>query len=48
MQGWLSQIVVGVIVTVIGTVLANAITRDSHGGHFKSAYHFSGLSKAGR
>jgi uncharacterized membrane protein YeaQ/YmgE (transglycosylase-associated protein family) len=33
MQGWFSQIVIGIIVTVIGTVIANALVGSGRGGH---------------
>ena len=31
MQGWFSQIVIGIIVTVVGTVIANSIVRGPGG-----------------
>jgi hypothetical protein len=48
MKGWLSQIVIGVIVTVIGTVLANAIVGKGRGKHSYSGYHFSRPAHPGR
>lgn len=33
MKSWLSQITIGVIVTVIGTVIANAIVKGPGGKH---------------
>jgi hypothetical protein len=30
-KGWVSQIVIGIIVTVIGTVVANAILKGGRG-----------------
>jgi uncharacterized membrane protein YeaQ/YmgE (transglycosylase-associated protein family) len=41
MQGWFSQIVIGIIVTVVGTVIANSIVRGPGGRHFMSGVHFS-------
>jgi hypothetical protein len=43
MPNWMSQIVIGIIVTVIGTVIANAIIgggkgRHAFGGGFVSGY----------
>jgi hypothetical protein len=34
MQGWFSQIAIGIIVTVIGTVIANALVGGGGGWHF--------------
>ena len=42
MKGWMSQIVIGIIVTVVGTVIANSIVRGPGGRHFMSGVHFSG------
>jgi hypothetical protein len=44
MRGWLSQIVIGVIVTVVGTVIANAVMqghgkRSFPGSHFSRSLH---------
>jgi len=41
MRRVISQIFVGVIVTVFGTVIADTITRGSHGVFFKPGYHAS-------
>jgi hypothetical protein len=41
MQSLFSQIVIGIIVTVVGTVVANAIVRGPNGRHFMAGYHFS-------
>ncbi|WP_156150705.1 hypothetical protein [Hyphomicrobium sp. 99] len=41
MQGWFSQIVIGVIVTVLGTVIANAVTGGRAGHHFVPSFHAS-------
>ena len=47
MKNWTSQIVIGIIVTVIGTVLANAVTRGLSGKKpFGS--HYSGSHRSGR
>jgi hypothetical protein len=49
MKTWLSQIVIGVIVTVVGTVIADAILQ---GGKYRKkvfgGYHNSGSHRAGR
>ena len=47
MKGWTSQIVIGIIVTVVGTVIANAIIRGGSGKHFSGGGYFSG-PRAGR
>lgn len=41
MRGVFSQIVIGVIVTVIGTVIANAVVGNGR-HHFMPGSHFSG------
>lgn len=41
MRGVFSQIVIGVIVTVIGTVIANAVVGNGR-SHFMPGSHFSG------
>jgi uncharacterized membrane protein YeaQ/YmgE (transglycosylase-associated protein family) len=41
MQGWFSQIIIGVIVTVLGTLLADAITGGHVGRHLVPGYHSS-------
>jgi hypothetical protein len=38
MKGWMSQIVIGIIVTVIGTVIANAILKGGGKRVFGSSY----------
>jgi hypothetical protein len=48
MRGWMSQIVIGIIVTVLGTVIANAIVGGGGGRHFVGGGHFSGLVRGGR
>jgi len=47
MKGWISQITIGIIVTVVGTILANALVRG-HGRHSSSGIHFSAPFRAGR
>jgi hypothetical protein len=47
MRGWMSQIVIGIIVTVVGTVIANAIVGGS-GRHVFGGSHFSGPARGGR
>jgi hypothetical protein len=44
MRGLFSQIIIGVIVTVLGTVIANAIVGGGRGHHFLPG-HFSGSSR---
>jgi uncharacterized membrane protein YeaQ/YmgE (transglycosylase-associated protein family) len=41
MQGWFSQIIIGVIVTVIGTLVADALTGGHVSRHFAPGYHSS-------
>jgi hypothetical protein len=48
MKTWASQIVIGIIVTVVGTVIANAIIRGAGGKHFASGSHFTGPVRGGR
>jgi hypothetical protein len=48
MRGWTSQIVIGIIVTVVGTVIANVIVGGSGGRHIIGGSHFSGLPRSGR
>ena len=48
MQNWMSQIVIGVIVTVIGTVIAHAIISGKGGRYFFGGSHYSGSGKSGR
>jgi hypothetical protein len=45
MQSWMSQIIIGIIVTVVGTVIANAII-GGKGFHFGG--HYSGSARSGR
>jgi hypothetical protein len=48
MRGWMSQIVIGIIVTVVGTVIAHAIVEGGGGRRFIGGGHFSGLVRGGR
>ena len=48
MRGWMSQIVIGIIVTVVGTVIANAIVGGNGGRHFFGAGHYTGPMRGGR
>jgi hypothetical protein len=49
MRSWMSQIVIGIIVTVVGTVIADAILQGGKGRkRFFSDSHYSGLPRAGR
>jgi hypothetical protein len=46
MRGLFSQIVIGIIVTVLGTVIANAIVGGGRGGHhFLPGSHFFGSGR---
>ena len=47
MRGWMSQIVIGIVVTVVGTVIANAII-GGKGSHVFGVSHFSGPVRGGR
>ena len=47
MRDWTSQIVIGIIVTVVGTVIANVIVGGSS-RHVFGGSHFSGPARAGR
>jgi len=44
MQSWFSQIVIGIIVTVVGTVIANSIVGGRGGRHFIPGIHLSGAT----
>jgi len=46
MRNWTSQIIIGIIVTVVGTVIANAIISSGKRGHYGSSY--SGPYRSGR
>ena len=46
MHSWLSQIVIGIIVTVVGTVIANAIVSGGGKKHWGGAHY--GWSRTGR
>jgi hypothetical protein len=46
MHNWMSQIVIGIIVTVVGTVIANAIIGGKRG--FFGGSHYSGPVRGGR
>ena len=49
MRDWASQIIVGIIVTVIGTVIANAVVKSFGGrGHVFGAGHYSEPIRGGR
>jgi len=48
MRGLLSQIIVGVIVTVIGTVIADAIIKAKNGRGLFGGSHYSGSWRSGR
>jgi hypothetical protein len=45
MKGWMSQIVIGIIVTVVGTVIANAIINGGRGKTFFGGSYHSGPSR---
>jgi len=48
MRNWLSQIVIGIVVTVVGTVIAQAVIRGLGGKSFFGGGHYSGPYRAGR
>ena len=49
MKDWASQIVIGIIVTVVGTIIANAVTKGFGGRkHDSRGVHYSGPARAGR
>lgn len=49
MKNWISQIVIGVIVTVIGTLVADAILQGGKGRKkFYGGNHFSGWQRPAR
>ncbi len=48
MRDWMSQIVIGIIVTVVGTVIAHAIVSGHGGRSFLGGSHFSGPVRGGR
>jgi hypothetical protein len=46
MRSWMSQIVIGIIVTVVGTVVADAILQGGKGRkRFFDVVHYSGLPR---
>jgi len=47
MRNWTSQILIGIIVTVVGTVIANAIVGGSS-RHVFGGIYFSGPARGGR
>jgi hypothetical protein len=48
MRNWMSQIVIGIIVTVVGTVIANAVVRGISGKSAFGGSHYAGPSRGGR
>jgi hypothetical protein len=48
MKGWMSQIIIGIVVTVVGTVIANAIIGGRGGKHVFGGSYFSGSPRGGR
>jgi xanthine/uracil permease len=48
MQNWMSQIVIGVVVTVIGTVVAHVVVKGMGGKGLFGGSHYSGSFRAGR
>jgi uncharacterized membrane protein YeaQ/YmgE (transglycosylase-associated protein family) len=41
MQGWFAQIVIGIVVTVIGGLITDAVTGGHMTRHFAHGYHAS-------
>ncbi|HJZ34480.1 MAG TPA: hypothetical protein VKF35_25420 [Hyphomicrobiaceae bacterium] len=49
MRYWTSQIVIGIVVTVVGTLIANAVSKGFSGRrHAAGESHYSGPARAGR
>ena len=49
MRYWTSQIVIGIIVTVIGTIIADLVIKSLGGRrHAAVGPHYSGPARAGR
>ncbi len=48
MQNWMSQIIIGVIVTVVGTVIADAVIKGMGGRGLFGGSHYSGPFRSGR
>jgi xanthine/uracil permease len=47
MRNWMSQIVIGIIVTVVGTVIAHVVVKGMGGKGFFGG-HYAGSPRAGR
>ncbi len=47
MSNWFSQIIIGIIVTVAGTLIANALM-PKHGRIGGGVFHASGPARSGR
>jgi hypothetical protein len=45
MKGWMSQLIIGIIVTVVGTLVADAVV---HGAHPFGGGHIASLSRGSR
>jgi hypothetical protein len=39
MKDWIPQIVIGIVVTVVGTIIANAVVGGGHGRHYVPGVH---------
>jgi hypothetical protein len=48
MRDWFSQIVIGIIVTVVGTVVAHAVVKGMGGKGLFGGGHYSGPMRGGR
>ena len=48
MKGWMSQIIIGIIVTVVGTVIANVVVKSMGGKGFFGGGHYASPSRGGR
>ena len=48
MKGWMPQIVIGVIVTVVGTVIADIVVKGMGGRGLFGGGHYAGPFRAGR
>jgi hypothetical protein len=48
MRDWTSQIVIGIIVTVVGSVIAHGVIRGISGKGYSGGGHYAGSWRSGR
>jgi hypothetical protein len=48
MRYWTSQIVIGIIVTVVGSVIAHAVIKGIGGKGYSGGGHYAGSWRGGR